>query len=84
MRDESKKSHGQVVSWGPVTLFTLGAVLVAYEGAHYATAAVQPADCFYLRTHKIGDVCAPRWVNRKFFWLADRIDEMIGVNPYRE
>jgi hypothetical protein len=52
MSEERKRSRAKWLNWLPAPLRPL-AVLVAYQGAHYATAALQPADCFYVRAPAI-------------------------------
>jgi hypothetical protein len=56
------------------------AALAAYQGAHYATAAVvhEPAYCCGSCTHQLAGKRVPQWVDDDFFWLAYRIDELIA------
>ena len=83
MSDEPKKrSQWTLLSWPlPIALATMA----AYQGAHYATAAVAyyPGACAGSCTHMIGGKEVPEWIDN-LFWLANRIDGMIGVDPYRE
>jgi|HubBroStandDraft_6_1064221.scaffolds.fasta_scaffold02445_8 hypothetical protein len=69
------------LEWETVVLrvFAVACVLmVAYEGAHYATTTVvhDPGYCCASRTHMFGGRRAPRWVDTDFFWFADQIDDL--------
>jgi hypothetical protein len=78
-----KRSQGKYLSpfWMPATLFTV-AMLVAYQGAHYATAqyAMYASGGWAFDKHMIGGEPAPSWVEQ-FFWPATRIDELLGIQP---
>jgi hypothetical protein len=60
-------------------------LLCAYQGAHYATATIvnEPGFCAAICTHTIAGRRAPRWIDADFFWLAEGIDDLIGLNPWR-
>jgi hypothetical protein len=81
MSDEPKKLDWP--KWLLPTFCTLG-VLAAYQGAHYATAAVvhHPGYCCPSCSHEIGGKEVPQWVNAYFFWPAQRLDDLLGVNPW--
>ena len=68
-----------------VTMLFSFALLVAYQGTHYATAAVtfDPGFCCGVCVHAIGRHRMPDWAER-FFWVADQIDFVIGVQTYRD
>jgi hypothetical protein len=61
------------------------AVLAAYQGSHYATAATvhYPRACCACCSHKIGGKQVPEWVDNYFFWPAQCLDDLIGVDPWR-
>jgi hypothetical protein len=89
MSDEPKKPHGKRLNW-PIAGILIFVVFVAYFGAHYATAQqIRIVD----RTgrllqahhmHKIGGRPAPWWVERYFFWPAERLDELFGYDQWPE
>jgi hypothetical protein len=62
------------------------AMMGAYQGAHYATAAISDPDpvvfCVGYCTHKIGGTQVPEWVDEYFFWPARKLDDMLGINPW--
>lgn len=79
MSDEPKRR--MKLSMVPAMLFGI-AMLVAYEGAHRATATfVCTPTCGYF-THQIGGKELPPWAN-DFFGLAERFDELIGVSAWK-
>jgi hypothetical protein len=81
MSGEPKKPRGKWLSGVPAITV---AMMAAYQGSHYATAEVvhRPGYCCLCCTHVIAGKEAPEWIDGDFFWLAYRIDELIGVNPY--
>jgi hypothetical protein len=85
MSDEPKRSRGKWLNW-PAAACAI-AVMAAYQGAHYATAAISDplpggfCDMGYC-THKVGGKQVPEWVDEYFFWPARHFDDMIGVNPW--
>jgi hypothetical protein len=83
MSDELKRVDGKRLNWVPITVFSF-AVAGAYQGAHYATAAVghTPGACMGYCTHKVGGKEVPAWMDEYFFWPAQRFDDAIGVNPW--
>jgi hypothetical protein len=82
MSDEPKTQDGKRWNWAPAAVFMFAGSL-AYQGAHYATAAVvyRSGYCCGCCTHMIAGKEVPEWVD-DFFSLAYRIDDMIGVNPW--
>ncbi len=80
MSNEAKKPGRQWLNWCSALV-----VAAAYQGTHYATAAVvhEPGFCCASCLHTIGGKPVPEWAEACFF-PADLVDGMIGVDPYRD
>jgi hypothetical protein len=81
MSDEPKKrSRGKWPNW-PAYVCAI-AVIAAYQGAHYATARYTfCGGVWFFEEHAIGYEPVPWWVER-LLEPAQRIDEIIGLNPW--
>jgi hypothetical protein len=81
MSDEPNKQERKRPVFIPVAL----ALLAVYPGVHYATSTVtfRSGVCCGICVHAIGRHPVPDWAEQ-FFWMADRIDGVIGVQPYRD
>jgi hypothetical protein len=79
MSDEPKKPGRLWLNWGSA----LVVAAAAYQGTHYATAAVvhEPGFCCASCRHTIGGKTVPEW-GEVFFWPAHAIDDLIGVDPW--
>ncbi len=81
--DEAKKQQRRRPAL--IAIMLVFALLATYQGSHYAMAAVifRPGFCCGICVHAIGRRPLPDWAER-FFWVADQIDFVIGVEPYRD
>ena len=80
MSNEAKKPGRQWLNWCSALVVSAA----AYQGTHYATAAVvqEPAYCCASCLHTIGGKAVPEWAEVCFI-PANLVDGMIGVHPYR-
>jgi hypothetical protein len=81
MSDEPKRPGRKWLNWGSALVIAAA----AYQGTHYATAAINhdPEWCCPCYKHAIGGKEVPDWVESYFFWPAHAIDHLIGVHPWR-
>jgi hypothetical protein len=79
MSDEPQEPDAKRLNWVPASLLTF-ALLVAYQGAHYATSAsiLEGLSCCPIRAHTIGGKRVPEWVE-SFFGPAEWIDERMHL-----
>jgi hypothetical protein len=76
-RDARTRSH----AWWTIVLC---AVLMVYQGSHYATATVVhfPGMCMGCEMHGISGKPFPPLIDDYFFWPAERFDELFGIRPW--
>jgi hypothetical protein len=77
-KPDGRRSH----LWAPALFLTFA--ILAYEGAHYATAETvyRSGACMGYDTHTIGGKELPLWVHSYFFRPANWIDHNI-IDPLR-
>ncbi|HEV8068647.1 MAG TPA: hypothetical protein VGP76_12995 [Planctomycetaceae bacterium] len=83
MSDEPKRRRRKCL----VLALAATIVLACYEAMHYTTASWLSAIgtdgvCVIYDRHAIGGKAAPEWVERYFFWPAERIGDLIRDRPW--